>query len=237
VNKDLNPIFCALDTPDLNHAEKLANSLCEYVCGFKLGLEFFLAHGVAGYKRIAATRAPLFLDLKLHDIPNTVAAAVKSLLPLNPDSLTLHASGGKAMMEATVAAVRGNEKEKPKFPKLYGVTVLTSLDGNDLEAVGQPNNAKQQVIRLAKLAQESGLDGIVCSAQEAKAVRETCMPGLMFMVPGIRPSWAPGNNDQKRVVTPRQAVDAGATYIVVGRPITAAENPVDATKRILEEVE
>lgn len=227
-----NPIFCALDTADINGAQKLTESLRGHVHGFKLGLEFFLAHGAPGCKKIAHFGTPLFIDLKLHDIPNTIAAAINTLLPVRAAFLTVHASGGAAMMQAAAdaASVAGSER-----PKLLGVTVLTSLDGPDLEAVGQGKDVLQQTVRLAKAAHENGLDGAVCSSQEIKAVREACGPDFVIMVPGIRPAWAK-SDDQKRVMTPQEAKAAGANFIVIGRPITEAENPAETARRIASEV-
>ncbi len=227
-----NPIFCAIDVHDLDKAHKLALSLKGSIGGLKLGLEFFLAHGFAGYHRMAEIGLPIFLDLKLHDIPNTVAGAVASLLPLQPDFMTLHTGGGAAMMRAAVDAAK---KTTGKKPKLLGVTVLTSMDSNDLAAVGQEANPAAQVLRLAKLAKNSGLDGVICSPEEVKNLRVALGPDFILMVPGIRPVWASAG-DQKRVLTPREAVDAGATYLVIGRPITGAENPMDAANRIVDEI-
>ena len=228
-----NPIFCALDTADINGAQKLAESLRGYVHGFKLGLEFFLAHGAVGCKKIAHFGTPIFLDLKLHDIPNTVQAAIHTLLPIQPRFLTVHASGGKAMLQAAAdaASVAGSER-----PKLLGVTVLTSLDNADLEAIGQDKDIIRQTVRLAQLAHESGLDGVVCSSKEIKAVREACGPDFIIMVPGIRPAWVKSEDDQKRVMTPTEAKAAGANFMVIGRPITEAENPAEVAKRIASEV-
>ncbi|MFA4993786.1 MAG: orotidine-5'-phosphate decarboxylase [Bdellovibrionales bacterium] len=229
----MNHIFCAVDTSDLSKAEKLAEMLKGEVGGFKLGLEFFLAHGVNGYKAIASKGLPIFLDVKLHDIPNTVAGAVKSLLPLQPAFITLHASGGPAMMRAATeaAATAGALR-----PKLLAVTVLTSLDKTDLAAIGQDEDTSKQVVRLGKLAKESGVDGCVCSAEEILHLRAAVGNDFVLMVPGIRPSWSAAN-DQKRTLTPRQAYDAGATYLVIGRPITKAENPAEAARRIVEEMD
>jgi orotidine-5'-phosphate decarboxylase len=227
-----NPIFCALDTPDLNRAQKLTESVRGYVHGFKIGLEFFLAHGEAGCKKISHFGTPIFLDLKLHDIPNTVAAAIRTVLGVRPHLMTVHAAGGAEMMQAAAdaASIAGSER-----PKMLGVTVLTSLDAPDLEAVGQGKDILQQTVRLAKLAQASGLDGVVCSSQEIKAVREACGPEFIIMVPGIRPAWTKVD-DQKRVMTPAEAKAAGANFIVIGRPITEAENPAETARRIASEV-
>lgn len=228
-----NPIFCAIDTTDLDKARRLAAQMRDYTCGLKLGLEFFMAHGAAGYQSIASnTDLPLFLDVKLHDIPNTVAKALAALLPLKPAFVTLHTSGGEAMMRAAVevAAKAGNAR-----PRLLGVTVLTSLDAKDLAAVGQDNTPKDQVLRLAKLAYSSGLDGVICSPEEVALLRRNFGPDFILMVPGIRPSWVVAG-DQKRVMTPKEAMQAGATYLVVGRPITGADNPMEAARRIMSEL-
>lgn len=227
-----NPIFCAVDTADLAKAHKLAGLLRGRVHGFKLGLEFFMAHGAMGYRKIADAGIPIFLDVKLHDIPNTVAGAVASLLPLKPDFMTLHTAGGPAMMQAAAEAAAKAGKERPK---LLGVTVLTSLDKKDLAAVGQDTDTAAQVARLARLAKESGLDGIVCSPEEVKNLRGILGPDFILMVPGIRPQWAAAN-DQKRIMTPKEAVEAGATYLVIGRPITGAEDPADAARRVMAEL-
>ncbi len=226
-----SPVFCALDTKDLDHAERLAESLLGHVGGVKLGLEFFLAHGAEGYRRIAKLGMPIFLDVKLHDIPNTVAGAVASLLPLRPAFITIHAAGGAAMMRAAAdsAAKAGADR-----PKILAVTVLTSLDAKDLAAVGQDGDAARQVARLARLAKDSGVDGAVCSPEEVAVLRAELGKDFTLMVPGIRPTWASAG-DQKRVMTPREAMRLGATHLVIGRPITGADSPVDAAERIAAE--
>jgi orotidine-5'-phosphate decarboxylase len=228
----MNPIFCAVDTPDLAGALALVTSLKNKVGGVKVGLEFFMAHGMAGYREIAAKGLPVFLDLKLHDIPNTVAGAVGSLLPLRPDFMTIHASGGAAMLRAAaeVAATSSGKR-----PKLLAVTVLTSIDSSDLAAVGQGSDTTSQVLRLAKLAKDNGIDGAICSPDEIVPLRAAMGPDFILMVPGIRPTWAAAN-DQKRTMTPRQALERGASYLVIGRPITKAENPADAAERIVAEL-
>jgi len=227
-----NPVFCALDTVNLNGAQKLAESLRGHVRGFKLGLEFFVTHGMAGYRKIAQGGAPIFLDLKLHDIPNTVHGAIASLISLKPAFLTVHAAGGPAMMRAAVDAISVVAEDRPK---LLGVTVLTSLDANDLAGVGQGSDVVAQSLRLAQLAKEAGLDGAVCSPEEVKMLREACGKDFILMVPGIRPSWAK-SFDQKRFMTPREAMAAGASYLVIGRPITETENPQETAKRIESEL-
>ncbi|MDP9126723.1 MAG: orotidine-5'-phosphate decarboxylase [Pseudomonadota bacterium] len=227
-----NPVFCAIDTVDLGKAEALIKRLRGHVQGFKLGLEFFMAHGPLGYKAMPLQEIPVFLDVKLHDIPNTVAGALSALLPLNPAFVTIHASGGPAMMRAArdTAAKAGDKR-----PKLLGVTVLTSLDAEDLSAVGQDKDTRRQVLRLAQCAQDNGLDGVICSPEEVQALRSALGPDFILMVPGIRPVWASAN-DQKRVLTPSEAMKAGATHLVIGRPITGAADPLEAAQRITNEL-
>ncbi len=224
-----NPILVAIDTPEITQARRLIAATASSVGGVKLGLEFFVAHGPAGIKEAAAGQPNLFLDLKLHDIPNTVAGAVKSALPLDPLLMTIHCTGGPAMMKAAAEA-RGNARTK-----ILGVTILTSLDDSDLAATGQNGPVATQVVRLAKLAQASGIDGVVCSPQEVALIREACGPKFLLVVPGIRPAGA-AIGDQKRVQTPRSAVEAGADYLVIGRPITEAPDPAAAAKAILAEL-
>ncbi|MEK7244924.1 MAG: orotidine-5'-phosphate decarboxylase [Pseudomonadota bacterium] len=225
-------LFVALDTTDADAAAGLAKSLKGVVGGVKLGHEFFTAHGPAGIARVAAEGLPVFLDLKFHDIPNTVAGAVKAALALKPFMLDVHASGGAAMMGAAAkaAAEPGNVR-----PLVVAVTVLTSLDDDDLRAVGMRPPVVEQAVRLAKLARASGLDGVVCSAKEAMAIRGACGRAFRLVVPGIRPAWAQAA-DQKRIVTPREAIALGADYLVVGRPITEARDPVAAARRIIAEI-
>jgi orotidine-5'-phosphate decarboxylase len=227
-----NPVFCAFDMPDTASALEMASRLKGRIGGIKLGMEFFMAEGPAGIRALSAQNVPIFLDLKLHDIPNTVAGAVTSLLPLAPHFMTIHTAGGPAMMQAAVKAAAG---AGPNRPKLLGVTVLTSLDQADLAACGHTAKTQDLVVTLAKLAQDSGLDGIVCSPQEIAAVRAACGPDFVLMVPGIRPLWAAAG-DQKRVMTPREACAAGATHLVIGRPITAAPDPAEAATRIQEDL-
>ena len=218
-----NPIWVAIDTPDIARAEEIAQSVKRHVGGIKLGLEFFSANGRAGIRQMTAIGLPIFLDLKLHDIPNTVAKAVQALRPLNPAILTVHAARGRAMMEDAKAAA-------PTGCKVVGVTVLTSLDQSDLIAAGVSGSPHDQVMRLTASAREAGLDGVVCSGNEVKAAHELWPDGF-FVVPGVRP--ANGNaSDQKRVVTPRQALDNGASILVIGRPITQSEDPDTAVRTI-----
>ena len=218
-----SPIFVAIDTPDLAEAGKLAKAVKKHAGGLKLGLEFFAANGPEGVAEIAHIGLPIFLDLKLHDIPNTVAKAIQALRPLEPAVLTVHAAGGRAMLEEAKAAA-------PASTKVVAVTVLTSLDGDDLVATGVNGNPHDQVERLASLAKSAGLDGIVCSGSEVRAARKGWSGGY-FVVPGIRPADGVAA-DQKRVMTPRSAMDAGASILVIGRPVTQAENPDEALRAI-----
>jgi orotidine-5'-phosphate decarboxylase len=223
-----SPVFCAIDTPEIDTARNLARTLKGHVAGLKLGLEFFASNGPQGYRKIAEAGTPIFLDLKLHDIPNTVGHAVSALLPLKPDFMTIHTSGSAAMMKAAAeAAAKAGEKR----PKILGVTVLTSMNGDDLQQVGITDAPQAQVVRLAKLAKESGLDGVICAPTEVATLRAELGREFILMVPGIRPAGA-AIGDQKRVLSPKDAMDAGATYIVVGRPITQAPDPVAMAKAI-----
>ena len=218
-----NPIYLALDLPQLDAARALAEKVKSHVGGIKLGLEFFCAHGHHGVHEIAHVGLPIFLDLKLHDIPNTVAGAMHAIHVLEPAIVTVHASGGRAMMEdAKAAAANGT--------KVVAVTMLTSLDERDLMRTGVNGDAHDQVMRLAELAHTAGLDGIVCSGREVAKVRKQWKDGF-FVVPGLRLNGGPVA-DQKRVVTPRQARDDGASVLVVGRPISRAEDPLAAARAI-----
>jgi orotidine-5'-phosphate decarboxylase len=230
-------VLVALDTTDVAVAKGWAQATRGAVAGIKLGLEFFNARGPAGVTEVASLGAPLFLDLKFHDIPNTVAGAVRAVVPLKPMILNLHASGGAAMMRAALdAAHESAARLGVTPPKLIGVTVLTSMNEEDLAAVGQQANASDQVRRLAALTQECGLDGVVASPHEIAMLRRDLGPDFLLVIPGVRPSWS-AVGDQKRVMEPRQAVDAGADYIVIGRPITGAADPGEAARRIAAEID
>jgi orotidine-5'-phosphate decarboxylase len=218
-----SPIYIAIDTPDLEKAKDLAGSVKYHVGGLKLGLEFFCANGHHGVLEMMKFGLPIFLDLKLHDIPNTVAKAIQALHLLEPAILTVHAAGGRAMLEDAKAAANTGTK-------VVAVTVLTSLDGNDLNDVGVMDPPHGQVERLTNLAREAGLDGIVCSGQEVAAARKLWPDGFL-VVPGVRPSDG-RMGDQKRAVTPRQALDDGASILVIGRPITQAAYPDLAAREI-----
>lgn len=228
-----NPVYVAIDQADLAAACALASQVRRHVGGIKLGLEFFNANGAQGVNAVAAMGAPIFLDLKLHDIPNTVGKAVAALAALEapPAFLTLHAQGGAAMVQA---AAEARDAALPGT-KLLAVTVLTSLDGADLSAMGVASSPLEQVLRLGALAVEAGADGCVCSPLEVAALRSALGEAAALMVPGIRP---PGSakGDQKRVMTPQQAMAAGASHLVIGRPITGADDPSTAARAIAQEL-
>ncbi len=223
-----NPVFCALDTTDLGRAEKLARSLKGSVGGAKIGMEFFNAHGPQGYRAVAAAGLPIFLDLKLHDIPNTVAGGIRAILPLKPAIVNVHAAGGAAMMRAAADAAREAGSDRPL---VIGVTMLTSLDASDLADTGVSGTPGDHVRRLAGLAASSGLDGVVCSAHEIEVLRRDLGKDFKLVVPGIRPA---GSDiaDQKRIMTPAEALALGADILVIGRPITGAGDPRAAAEEI-----
>lgn len=216
-------VYVALDTPDLERAKEIAAKVRNHVGGIKLGLEFFAANGRHGIREMAELGLPIFLDLKFHDIPNTVAKAIQALAPLEPAILTVHAAGGRAMMEDAKAAA-------PAGTKVVGVSVLTSLGGDDLASIGLAPDPHAQVERLTMLAREAGLDGVVCSGNEVAAAKKLWPHGF-FVVPGLRPAGGHAG-DQKRVMTPRAALDAGASILVIGRPITQADDPDLAARAI-----
>ena len=218
-----NPVFVAIDTPDLAAAEALAKVVAPHVGGLKLGLEFFTANGPAGVRKLGDIGLPIFLDLKLHDIPNTVGKAVAALAPLAPAVLTVHAAGGRAMLESAKAAA-------PPSCKVVAVTVLTSLDSADLADTGVTSSPAEQVDRLADLTRAAGCDGIVCSGEEVASAAAR-WPGGTFVVPGLRPAGS-DIGDQKRVLTPADALTRGASILVIGRPITVAANPAEAARAI-----
>jgi len=227
----VNPVFVALDTPGLEFATSLTHQVKGHVGGVKLGLEFFGANGPAGVRAVQAAGLPVFLDLKLHDIPNSVAGAIRSLAPVNPAFLTVHASGGRAMLEAAQETII----KQGMATKLLAVTVLTSLDEVDMHELGQAGTVSAQVERLGKLVQSCGLAGAVCSPREVAGLRQVVGQGFTLMVPGVRPDWFK-LGDQKRVMTPKEAMVAGADYLVIGRPITTDPNPAAAARRIAAEL-
>lgn len=218
-----SPLFVAIDSPSIDEALVLAAAVRPHAGGLKLGLEFFAANGPDGVRTVAEAGLPIFLDLKLHDIPNTVGRTVGALAPLQPAVLTVHAAGGLAMLAAARAAA-------PSSCKVVAVTVLTSLDADDLASAGVAATPAEQVARLAALTRDSGCDGIVCSGAEVADARRA-WPGGYFVVPGLRPSGAE-TGDQKRVLTPAEALARGASMLVVGRPITAAADPAEAARAI-----
>ena len=225
-----NRIIAALDTTDIGVARNWARTLEPQVGMLKLGLAFFLAQGPGGVR--AVTEAPVFLDLKLHDIPNTVAGAVSAVLPLRAAMLTLHAAGGSAMI---AAARKAAETAGSARPKLLAVTVLTSLGPEALAETGVDVTPPEQVLRLAKLALAAGADGLVCSPLEVAMLRREIGPEPLLVVPGIRPAGAPAG-DQARTLTPREAITAGADWLVIGRPITGARDPAFAAAAIAADI-
>ena len=230
--KPSNPICVALDTPDINKARDLARTLASHVGHMKIGMEFFYAHGARGYEMVASQGLPIFLDLKLHDIPNTVAAAMKALMQLSPRPaiVNLHAQGGLDMMKAAADAVAGRAK-------LIAVTSLTSLSKEDIWATGleRAQDTESHAISLAKLAKLAGLDGVVCSPHDLLGIRSALGSDFLTVVPGIRPADA-ASHDQKRIATPGSAMAAGADILVIGRAITNAADPVAAAQKILAEL-
>jgi orotidine-5'-phosphate decarboxylase len=227
-----SPIICAVDTASVEAAERLAAGVVDIVGALKLGLEFFTANGPEGVRRVAGLGVPVFLDLKLHDIPNTVAGAMRAVVPLRPAFVTVHASGGRAMLKAATEAARqaAADFELPR-PQVLAVTVMTSLDEGDLRDVGQDCEPLHQVDRLATLAADAGVDGVVCSPHEIAHLRQRFGPAMRLVVPGIRPPWSDAD-DQKRTLGPREALAAGATHLVIGRPISRATDPTAAARRI-----
>lgn len=221
-----NPILVAIDTTDVAQARALVQAVAPHVGGIKLGLEFFVANGAAGVREVAGNHN-VFLDLKFHDIPNTVAGAIRATEGINCFMLTVHTAGGEAMLRAAKEAALA----LPNQPKVVGVTVLTSMDAADLQDIGVKYSPAQQVEHLAALAQKSGLDGVVCSPLEIAALNQRFGGDFVLVTPGIRPAGADAG-DQKRVLTPKQAMDAGSHYLVIGRPITAAPDPAHAAAEI-----
>jgi orotidine-5'-phosphate decarboxylase len=232
-------LYCAIDTPDVARAVTLAQEIGGLGLGLKLGLEFFSAAGPDGVRQVldAVGDGAMFLDLKYHDIPNTVAAAVRAASRLGPKIINVHATGGQAMMATAAEAAREGAAEAGHPPPwVIAVTVLTSLETDDIKRAGVTGSVTEQVVRLATLAQESGLDGVVCSAHEIAPIRQALGPDFLLVTPGIRPAGA-DVGDQKRVITPRDAIRAGADILVIGRPITAAPDPAAAARAILADIQ
>ena len=236
-NDDLRKkIIIALDVKNKEEAVAVVSGLKD-ARTFKVGLELFTAEGPALFKKLKVLRKGIFLDLKLHDIPNTVAGAVRSAVRHGVQMMTVHASGGRDMMARAAEAARETaEAEKVERPLLLGVTILTSLKSAELNEVGMKPDVAEQVLRLAGLAKSAGMDGVVCSPQEIELIRKEHGRDLLIVTPGIRPAWAAAQ-DQKRIMTPAEAVRKGADYLVIGRPITGAASPQDAFARIVEELE
>ena len=232
-----NPIIAALDVPDAERAGQLAREIAPAVGAFKIGKELFVSAGPDIVRKIRATGASVFLDLKFHDIPNTVAKAVAAAVRLDAQMLTIHASGGAEMMRAAEKAAQDTAKISGSSPPLVlGVTVLTSANNSTLAEVGYEADTETQVLRLARLAVQSGLRGLVCSPLEIVALRKILPPNVQLVTPGIRTGAEPAD-DQKRTLTPREAIQAGANWLVIGRPIYAAPNPRAAAEKIFESLQ
>jgi orotidine-5'-phosphate decarboxylase len=225
-------IICALDTTEIEEARSLTSAIRHHVGAIKLGLEFFTANGSAGVRQLALENLPIFLDLKFHDIPNTVASAIRATAGINTFMMTVHTSGGRAMLQAAIdASMEVAEETGKERPMIIGVTVLTSMDQDDLLINGVQEDLHDHVRRLADLAQSCRLDGVVCSPYEISLLRQHCGDDFKLIVPGIRPADS-SHNDQKRVMTPQEALNRGADYLVIGRPITQAKDPVEAAREI-----
>lgn len=231
-----NPLIVALDYPTLAEAEAATKKLAPAVRFFKIGMELFTAEGPEAVRRLSHVGERVFLDLKFHDIPNTVGAACEAAARLGVTFVNVHATGGEKMLFQAVQSVhKWAETAKATPPKVLAVTVLTSLAETDLPMIGVKGKIKAQVQRLAELAKRCGLDGVVCSPQEIELIRGVEGKEFLIVTPGVRPVWA-ARGDQKRVMTPREAIEKGADFIVVGRPITQAPDPLEAARKILSEI-
>ena len=229
-------IFCAIDTQDFARAKELCGIIAHTKAGVKLGLEFFNTHGPQGVAQIrdAFPDVPFFLDLKLHDIPNTVAQSVRALAKLQPDYLNVHATGGFEMMKLAVEAAREEaEKQGLRTAKMISVTILTSFDEEGLRLACVETPIENTVLKLARLTKEAGMAGVVCSPKEIETLRENLGAQFVLITPGIRPEGA-AMNDQKRTMTPKEALNFGATHLVIGRPITGAKDPAQAIEEIYQ---
>ena len=230
----MNPILVALDVESAAKAVELANLLRGSVGGFKIGKQLFTAAGPAMVRELTSRGDRVFLDLKFHDIPNTVAGAVQSAVSTGAWMVNVHCSGGSAMMKAAAeAASKAAAKASQPRPLVIGVTVLTSMTDEALKEIGVNTPMLDQVVRLATLAKSSGLDGVVASPQEVRAIRKACGADFQIVTPGIRPADQQGKDDQARTMTPAEAIQAGATHLVIGRPITGAPDPRSAAEQIL----
>lgn len=231
-------LIVALDVPDLAGAEEVINRLNGLVKIFKVGLGLFTLYGPEAVNLVQKKGAKVFLDLKFHDIPNTVANSVRSAARLGVFMANVHTLGGVEMMRQAVYAADDEAKKlRLDRPKILGVTILTSMDKTDINEIGIDRDLEEQVLYLSKTAKESGLDGVVASPEEVSAIRKNLGKDFIIVTPGIRPAWAKGKGDQKRIMTPKEAIEAGADYIVVGRPIIEAKDPLSAAEKIVEEIE
>ncbi len=230
-----NPIYIAIDKPDLSAALRLCEAVKDYVGGIKLGKEFISALGPQAIKAISKEGLPIFTDVKFHDIPNTVYKAIKALGLLQPAIVNVHIAGGFKMMLEAVRARQEIEIEHGVRPLMIGVTILTSLCDQDMMDIGYNRTVKEQVLLMAQLAQKAGLDGVVCSSHEIKAIKKACGSNFKTIVPGIRPTWA-HQADQSRTMTPQKALAEGADFLVIGRPITESKNPSFAIQKIISEL-
>ena len=226
-----NPIYCAIDTGDLDKAKDLAKKIKPYVGGLKLGLEFFTSCGISGIKKIEEIGLPLFIDLKFYDIPNTVTSALRNILEVNPKFTTIHCTGGKRMMTECMAL----KNEMQSSTNIIGVTMLTSFDDQEINEIGFKDTVQDSINKLAGLANDCGLDGLVCSPLEAKNLKIN-FPKLQLIVPGIRRS-SDEANDQKRTLSANEAVINGADILVIGRPITESVDPAEVAEELLNEIQ
>lgn len=231
-------IIVALDTQDLDKAKKIVKRLHRIIPHFKIGSELYTAHGPEAVKALRWVGGHIFLDLKFHDIPNTVAGAVRSATALNVFMMTVHAIGGVEMMEAARQAAEevARKMKLKRRPKLLGVTVLTSINQEVLtKEIGIEDSVDKTVLRFAEMAERAGMDGVVCSGRELAKVCPKLDKDMLIVVPGIRPAWSVAG-DQERIMTPKKALGLGADYLVIGRPITAARDPIEAAERVIEEI-
>jgi len=236
-NNRMERVIVALDVETGDRAEEIVRQCDGRISFFKIGKQLFTAEGPDVVRRVKALGARVFLDLKYHDIPNTVAKATIEAARLGVDIVDLHTAGGPDMMATTVSQLRAFcASEGIRLPELFGITILTSLDDEALAAIGYQFNTADMVARLARLGRDAGLTGVVCSPKEIRLVKETCGAAFKTLTPGIRPAFAAGTHDQKRVMTPKDAFDAGTDYIVIGRPITQAPDIAEALEKLADEI-
>ena len=229
-------LIAALDVHTLDDVKKLVAELGDSVSYYKVGMELYYSIGREVIEYLNKENKEIFLDLKLHDIPNTVAEGLCSLMNLGVSMLNVHASGGYTMMKTAADKLRAAAREAgAKVPKIIAVTVLTSIGDDDWKKLGYTCSISEQVVRLAKLAKEAGLDGVVASPNEATLIREACGKDFLIVTPGVRPVWS-AKNDQSRIATPSAALKNGATHLVVGRPIRTADSPKEAAEKIIAEM-